>query len=71
MAEGYELTKVRQAGDAGIWQVTIPDGTTERFIYTNAQKSVEAAGEHFDDWVAWAVRRAHRASEYVKARARG
>jgi hypothetical protein len=57
MAE-YTLTKVRSAGETDIYEVRLPDGAANRFVYTGE------TDERFAHWVAISVKRAQRESDY-------
>ena len=67
MAE-YELKRLRKVGEADMYEVKLPDGSTNRFIYSGAQRAVDPSDEAFARWVAISVRRAQRDSDYMKAR---
>jgi hypothetical protein len=54
-----------------MYEVRLPDGSTNKFIYSGAQKAVDPSDEAFAHWVAISVRRAQRDSDYMKARRDG
>ena len=65
----YTLSRLRKVGDADIYEVRLPDGTSSRFIYSGAQQASgrTVTDEEFNRWVEIAVRRAQRESDYMKA----
>lgn len=63
----YTLTHLRTVGDTDIYEVRLPDGTASQFAYTNAQKKCAPSKDEFDRWVAIAVKRAQRSSDYIRA----
>lgn len=63
MAE-YELKRLRKVGDADMYEVKLPDGSTNRFIYSGAQQAVETSNNGFARWLAISDRRAQRDSDY-------
>ncbi len=61
----YTLTKLRRVGGADMYEVRLPDGSSNKFIYT------PTSDEPLQHWVDISVNRAQRDSDYLKARAHG
>ena len=64
----YTLTKLRSMGDTDMYEVRLPDGSSNKFVYTGAQKAVDPSDDAFQHWVAISIRRVQRESDYMKAR---
>lgn len=63
----YTLSRLRKVGDAVMYEVRLPDGSSNRFIYSGAQKAVDPSDEAFARWVAISIRRAARHSAFKSA----